>query len=63
MITQKDIDFAQAKIDKAEAALRAYPERGDDQPTDIKKHNALAEQLRAAIGDFEQLVAARLRGE
>jgi len=63
MITQKDIDLAQVRIDKARDALRAYTERVDDQPTDIRKHDALAEQLRSAINDFDGLVAARLRHE
>jgi peptidoglycan hydrolase CwlO-like protein len=63
MITQDDIESAQAQVDKAQAALLAYAERGDDQPTDIDKHNALAEQLKSAIRNFERLVAARLRGE
>jgi hypothetical protein len=62
-VTQQDIDLAQVRIDKARAALLAYAERGDDQPTDIEKHNALAEQVRSAISDFEQLVAARLKQE
>jgi hypothetical protein len=52
MISQNDIDSAQARIDKAQAALRAYAERGDQEPTDLEKHSALTEQLRSANSRF-----------
>jgi protein tyrosine phosphatase (PTP) superfamily phosphohydrolase (DUF442 family) len=63
MITQRDIDDAQTLIDEAQAALLAYVERGGQEPTDIVKHNALVEQVKAAQNNFEQLVAARLKGQ
>ena len=60
MSTMKQIAAAKKRMEKADAALRAYVDRPSDEPPDLKRHRNLVAALREAQNRYMTLIA-RLR--